>query len=287
MSARARRDTRIPPRDLIYIRSMRIAAISDVHGNVFALEAVLADIEDQMVDVIVNLGDHLSGGVAPVETADRLLEIPAISIRGNHERQVLENDYETLSPSDRLAHDVISERHREWLANLPTSVQVAPGVLAFHGAPDDDVVYLLESVRSDGAHVASMSEVISRLGSYSEGYHLLLCGHTHLQRAMLLPTGTLVANPGSVGWPAFEDNHPYYHVIEAGTPHARYAVLDDAAGRWEVEFRSVVYPWELAAEMARANGREDIAHSLLTGRVAPRFDSARVLSSYGDEENDR
>jgi len=55
---------------------VRIAAISDVHGNIFALDAVLEDILDQRVDLVVNLGDHLSGGVAPAETADRLLDTP-------------------------------------------------------------------------------------------------------------------------------------------------------------------------------------------------------------------
>lgn len=68
---------------------MRIEAISDVHGTLAALEAVLADIAAQSVDVVVNLGDLLSGAVQPRETAERLREPDLPTVRGNHERQLL------------------------------------------------------------------------------------------------------------------------------------------------------------------------------------------------------
>jgi purine nucleoside permease len=55
--------------------------------------------------------------------------------------------------------------------------------------------------------------------------------------------------------------------MEAGTPHARYAVLSDAAGRWEVDFRAVPYDWQHAAQIAEAHGRPDVARALGTGRV--------------------
>ena len=71
---------------------MRIAAISDIHGNLLALEAVLADVATQSVDVVVNLGDLLSGGVQPRETADRLMELDLPTVRGNHERQLLRSE---------------------------------------------------------------------------------------------------------------------------------------------------------------------------------------------------
>jgi predicted phosphodiesterase len=96
---------------------------------------------------------------------------------------------------------------------------------------------------------------------------LLLCGHTHLQRAVALPTGALVVNPGSVGYPAFADDHPYPHVMEAGSPHARYAVVDDASGSWEVEFQQLAYDWDTAAALADAHGRPDIARALRSGRT--------------------
>lgn len=80
---------------------MRIAALSDVHGNLGALEAVLSDVAGQSVDVTVNLGDLLSGGLQPRETGDRLLALDLRTVRGNHERQVLTVAPERMSASDR------------------------------------------------------------------------------------------------------------------------------------------------------------------------------------------
>jgi predicted phosphodiesterase len=245
---------------------MRIAVLSDVHGNLPALDAVTADIAGRDADVVVNLGDLLSGAVQPRETADRLMDLDLPTVAGNHERQLLTLSPDRMSASDRLAHDTLTDRHREWLAGLPLTLQPAVGVLAFHGSPTDDLVYLLESVGPDGARPATRDEVIERLGAAAD-VPLLLCGHTHLQRSMRLPTGALVVNPGSVGWPAYDDDRPYPHVMEAGTPHARYAVADDGSGRWDVEFHAVDYDWERAATIAESNGRADVARALRTGRV--------------------
>ena len=209
--------------------SVRIAAISDTHGNLLALEAVLADIATRSVDVTVDLGDLLSGGLQPRETADRLVALRLPTVRGNHERQLLTTSPEQMSASDRLARAVISPEHLAWLASLPLTLELAVGVLAFHGSPSDDLTYLLETVEQTGARAATHDEVLERLGDVS-GWSLLLCGHTHLQREMRLPSGTLVVNPGSVGWPAYADNKPYPHVMEAGTPHARCAVSSELPG---------------------------------------------------------
>jgi predicted phosphodiesterase len=248
---------------------VRIAAISDVHGNLPALEAALEDIGTQDVDVVVNLGDLLSGAVQPRETADRLMKLDVLTVAGNHERQLLTLPRESMGASDRLAHDTIDARHRTWMARLPLTLEPVEGVLAFHGSPTDDLVYLLETVAPDGARPATETEVLDRLGS-SAGVPLLLCGHTHLQRAMRLPTGALVLNPGSVGWPAYDDDAPHPHVMEAGTPHARYAIADDAGGGWTSEFRAVEYDWDAAAAIAEGNGRPDVARALRTGRVDDR-----------------
>jgi len=74
-------------------------------------------------------------------------------------------------------------------------------------------------------------------------------------------------NPGSVGWPAYADDHPHPHVMEAGTPHARYAVVEDADGEWSAELRAVDYDWPAAAAIAERNERPDVARAPRTGRV--------------------
>ena len=118
---------------------MRIAVLSDVHGNLGALEAVLGEVAGQAVDVAVNLGDLLSGGRQPRETSDLLLTLDLPTVRGNHRRQLLTVSPERMSASDRLAHDTITDVHRFWLASLPLTLEVADGVLAFHGSPTNDL----------------------------------------------------------------------------------------------------------------------------------------------------
>ena len=76
-----------------------------------------------------------------------------------------------------------------------------------------------------------------------------------------------MVNPGSVGSPGFSYNVPYPHVVEAGTPDARYAILEMKAGRWSVTFRHVPYDHEAMATLARQNGDAETASALATGRV--------------------
>jgi hypothetical protein len=97
---------------------MKIAALSDIHGNLSALDAVLADIRAIGVDLIVNLGDILSGPLYPNETADRLIPLGLPTIRGNHERQVLAGDRERMGASDRWAFDCLRPDQRDWIAGL-------------------------------------------------------------------------------------------------------------------------------------------------------------------------
>jgi predicted phosphodiesterase len=245
---------------------MRIAVISDVHGNLPALEAVLAAVDAEGVDLTVNCGDVLSGYVQPAATADRLMGAGLVTVAGNHERQVLTFGPDRLGMADRLTRQALSPRHLVWLRSLPATVSPVAGVLAFHGTPTDDLQYLLHTVEPSGVRDATVEEVVGRLGDVA-GFGLLLCGHTHLAGSMRLPGGALVVNPGSVGWPAYEDDVPFVHRMEAGSPHARFAVVDDVSGRWEVSLRAVEYAWERAALMAEGFGRVDVAAALRTGRV--------------------
>jgi hypothetical protein len=97
---------------------------------------------------------------------------------------------------------------------------------------------------------------------------LILAGHDHLQRTVRLPAGRLVVNPGSVGLPAYTDDTPHPHAMEAGTPHARYAILHSSPEGWQVEHVRLDYDWDAAARTADRNRSPDWAHWLRTGRVA-------------------
>ncbi len=77
----------------------------------------------------------------------------------------------------------------------------------------------------------------------------------------------LVVNPGSVGLPAYDDDHPYPHVIENGAPHARYAVLEKIRRGWLIDLRAVPYDHLAQAKVATRRQRPDWVHALATGRM--------------------
>jgi putative phosphoesterase len=245
---------------------MRIAVLADIHGNLRALEAVQADLRKQSPDLVVNLGDHVSGPLQAAATADALMGAPYIHIRGNHDRQLVDRPVEQMGASDRAAYGQLDERHRAWLRSLPPAREIE-GILLCHGSPSDDLQYLLEDVHQDGVFLTPAHTVQERLGG-REG--LVLCGHSHIPRAV-----ANVVNPGSVGLPAYDDDQPFRHYMETGSPHARYALLDckpmldrDPArepGGWRIQFIAVEYDWNAAAEDARRAQRPDWAHALATG----------------------
>ena len=116
----------------------------------------------------------------------------------------------------------------------------------------------------DGSVTLSTREAIEK---EAEGISqsLILCGHTHIARAVRLGDGRMVVNPGSVGVPGFSYNVPYPHLIEAGTPDARYAILEQAGSAWRVTFRHVPYDHEAMAALARRKGFAEFASVLATG----------------------
>jgi putative phosphoesterase len=243
---------------------MKIAALSDIHGNLAALNAVLRHVRSQGADVVVNLGDIVSGSLFPGETADRLMALDLPTIRGNHERQLLADDIAGMGPSDRYARETLRADQLEWIARLPASLRIADDVLMVHGTPGSDLEYFLETVTEAGCRAATQDEVERRAGDTAAS--LILCGHTHVQRSATLADGRIVVNPGSVGLQAYEDSHPWPHRIEMGSPHARYAMVTRTKVGWSVELHAIEYDWNAAADMAHANGRFEWEVALRRGR---------------------
>lgn len=243
---------------------MKFAALADIHGNSFALEAVLRDMDSLGVKQAVNLGDFFSGPINAAATASLLMEHDFVSIRGNHDRYLIEQDPSEMGPSDRVAFDQLSKAHLRWIAGLPPTRTVFEDVFLCHGTPESDTTYWLERVEDNGtARSANLAEILVEAAGITA--NLILCAHTHIPRCVQLPDGRIIANPGSVGCPAYDDDFPVYHHMQTGTPNASYVIAEKRQGAWNLTFRSVEYDTRPACECANGNKRSDWARALKTG----------------------
>lgn len=245
----------------------RFAVIADVHSNSDALEAVFADIAAQGIECIVNLGDHLSGPMAARETAELLMARDMPSVRGNHDRRLVENDREDMISIDRAAYDQLDARHLAWLRALPPTLQLSGAVFACHGTPGSDTTYWMEAVTPGGDVVLRDRDAVMAEAAGIDA-SLMLCGHSHLPRRADLPGGRVILNPGSVGCPAYRDDAPFPHAVQTGTGAACYAVVQKTSAGWATAFRHVPYDQRRMIEMARAADHPNWAIRLATGWLA-------------------
>lgn len=238
-----------------------IAVLSDVHSNVFALDAVLADIADKGIETIVNLGDVIFGPIAPLETAERLMtNRDIISIMGNCDRILLEDQSDSLT--FQQVKPQLTHAHLDWIRTF-RKTWVFEDILFCHGTPFSDETYLLEEVTEGGARNKDLPIVSKLLQSTRQ--RIIVCGHTHLPKSVRLPDGKLVLNPGSVGFPAYYEDAPHPHVMESMSPHAKYAILWRTAQGWRVEQIMLPYDWEQAGRVAEEKGRPDYGYAIRTG----------------------
>lgn len=243
---------------------MRFAVLADIHGNPFALEAVLQDMKSLGVEETVNLGDSFSGPIDAAQTAEILMDRDFVSVRGNHDRYLIEQAPSDMGPSDRVAFGQLSPQHLQWISGLPTTRTVFGDVFLCHATPRSDSDYWLERVENNGiVRAASLAEV--RAEAEGVDASLILCAHSHIPRCVRLPDARVIVNPGSVGCPAYDDSAPVYHRMQTGTPNASYALVEKCGGEWNVTFRSIPYATEFACACALKNERPDWARALATG----------------------
>ena len=241
---------------------MRIAVISDVHGNLLALETVLADIQTRAPDIVVNLGDCVTSPLWPRETLELLDTLALPTVRGNHDRWIAQPADAPDWPSVVFSRNALTARQRATLGALPSTIDVDDGVLAVHGTPASDTAYLLEDKVGGRLALASGGTLLERLGGVTA--ELVLCGHSHTQHVAAVGTRCLVINPGSVGLPRYAGNADAA-LNEAGSPHARYALATRTNGRWSVELFALAYDWDAVADRATRNGRSEFGREFLGG----------------------
>jgi len=242
---------------------MRTAILSDIHGNRWALDAVLDEMQRSDVDRVLNLGDCFFGPLDPGGTYARLLSYDWPTVRGNQDRSLIDG---ADNPTARFTLGEIGQEGVTWLADR-TEHRVRDGaVLACHGNLAHDDVTLIERVESTHVRLATDAELVADLTAAGAGAQVVLCGHSHRPGSVALADGRLVVNPGSVGLPAYTADEPHPHAMEAGTPHARWAVLERTSRGWHVEMRATPYDTGPAAAAARRNDRPDWAAWIETGR---------------------
>ena len=238
---------------------MKIAVISDIHGNWQALESVVADYQIQGCSRVLCLGDLAMAGPQPNETLDYIIDKAQnwTIIQGNTDKMIAEFDlkmYDKLSQkfpvmANALLDDVdiIPKDRKQYLAELPERKELFiedVSILMVHGSPRRNNEDILPNMK-----ISEIQEIIE-----GELANLILCGHTHVPCGYQTLAGQTVVNVGSVGRPM------------TGKPKANYVILDIAGGSFTVEHREVEYDFELAAQLIRQrgfDGAEELADQLI------------------------
>jgi predicted phosphodiesterase len=210
-----------------------VALLYDVHGNLPALEAVLAEADASGAERYLLGGDYSAFGPWPLETLERLRELDAAAwIRGNGERWLVERPEVPAEAQELVGHALEAARQALGPANveelyfLPGRAEL-DGILFCHGSPSSDVE----------SFAAEEQEGEERLLAGESG-RTIVFGHSHLQFARPGPAATQLVNPGSVG------------AALDGDTRAGWALLEN--GRFDL--RRTAYDVELAAAQMRAQG---------------------------------
>ena len=247
---------------------VRVAVISDGHGNAYALEAVLAEVRTAAPDLVVNLGDQVEGTADPARAYALQSALGAVEVRGNNE--------EKLWPGGRRSP--LSREFGAWLgtqlgaaalerlAALPLTARVE-GLFLCHGSPTSAWDHLLwvwdhgqpgEAGFYRARDPRELRTVVEPLGA-----QVVLCGHTHRPGATRVGD-TLVVNAGSVSDQA------------DGDPRARWTLLERRDGHWSADFRAVAYDVDAAVAWGRAHSPFGayLEHMLRTATLEGRGDAA-------------
>jgi predicted phosphodiesterase len=216
--------------------SVRVALVSDIHGNDVAFDAVLNDIARSEVDTIICLGDVATLGPAPAEVIQRLRELGCVCVRGNHDDYLLDaaliDDHlaiPVIQDAINWSRDQLSADDLAFVTGFIDGADIALGhglnLTIFHGSPSSNTEDLLATTPAD--------ELDRQLG---DGGPVLAGGHTHIQM-LRQHRGRVLVNPGSVGL-------PFREYVAAGEPTllagiAEYAIIDASEAGIGVTLRRV------------------------------------------------
>ena len=190
---------------------MRIAVVSDIHGNLLALDAVMTDMERFSPDEVWCAGDIGWLGPWATECIDRVRQAGWPTVKGNADvwitgdPQTIEEEAERREFMDVAAAQAISEADSRWLLNLPLGHSGSGSILMVHGTPQS----AFEAPLPDAPP--------GEFAPYENQAALVVFGHVHQAFVRRLSDGTFVANPGSVGIP-LDDTTTSYLLIDREGP---------------------------------------------------------------------
>ena len=231
---------------------MRIAVISDIHGNLEAFLEVLADIDQSGVDEIICLGDLIGYGPNPEEVVQKIRALQIPTIMGNHERVV--SDKRALRWFNRVARkslkktiQFLSEDSIQYIRELPSSI-VSHGCRFVHGFPPDSVRTYVFQI-SEEALFDTFIEMKEKI---------CFIGHTHMLKLIRFDGDSVIEKPLRKGITEIDtDQHYIFNIGSVGQPRdaskkAKYVIWD--ADRKRVELKYIPYDVESVAERIIARG---------------------------------
>ena len=242
---------------------MKIAVLSDIHGNLLALESVLEDIQSKNCDKILFLGDYALAGPEPTDTVNFCMSLSEHDnvemIQGNTDKMIVEfseDIYQKVAQGApimanalREEANTLGEKQKQFLKELPTTKSLTIDdvkILMVHGSPRRNN----EDIMPD----TPLEKVEEMLSGVNED--LILCGHTHIPCGFQTNTKQTVVNVGSVGRP-FTEN-----------PESCYAIISTKGnGEFEVEHNFVKYDNIQAAKTLSERsfeGADKLAHILIS-----------------------
>lgn len=230
---------------------MKIAIISDIHSNIYALEAVLKDIESKNVDLIACTGDLVGYGTRPNEVIETIRKNRVLTIMGNYDdaignyRLVCGCDYKDPKDAEKASASMsytlqnTSEENKAYLRNLPKD-----SIITFN---DKTIRFVHGSTRLINEYLKENSTVATEVMSELKE-DILVCGHTHIPYTKEY-NGKLLVNAGSVGKPKTDNPNANYVIIYLQNSDE----VSKVQSKVEVEIREVNYDFEKAAKEIEEN----------------------------------
>lgn len=231
---------------------MKIAAISDIHGNLYALMKILEDIDMQKVDLIVCLGDLVGYGPHPNEVIAIIRRRGLPCLKGNYDASVVDGGFTYIRDTNinsfalPWAVDEVRESNKYFLNSLPNTLEYdfeGVQVQFVHGSTNAINEYLFE----DGANTKEIMNIFSG--------DVLVCAHTHIPSLKKFGNKTFV-NVGSVGKP------------KIGRPNPTYCILNiNGPSDINVEFKELEYEFKkIVKDCTMLNFPANLVNSYKTGQ---------------------